>query len=462
MELSSPSSSLVTETRSPRSSCSCAYGQIFLGMTYIAFVVASRLVFSDECSGEDECQSEGVDNTYRSWGSSYFVAAVCSLLAVHLHVFKSSTRRSGTVAQIFLAGAFALMGIRSQFYPNNGQTDNMGMMENWVVGAVATFFLTLSATAHGRFAMETAMVTPRSKHPICVFFFMHLWMAAIILIAIINMVGSIWCSLSPQLQTSAVVDNFQDNLYWNERQICLQLIGLSENLIWLPYALLWIPVGLLLRAAAWQRPAMVLGLSNTRAALGVIGFHWSTGSMYLVTVSFASWIRHEMELTDDADDTFLEVWNRVYGVEIFHFGILLSAYCAHNLSWTLTIPSSTSSSSTRISSAGSVMTKSPSNDIRPGGSERDLSESRRVRFSEDASTTEVDLEADTLSRTADELSIQAKDTTIDAEKIAAPVKVTDPDAEIPDSTTETDSPDTPPGASSGGKGWSRFFTRATK
>ena len=293
MELSS-SSSVVTETSPPRSSCSCAYGQIFLGMTYIGFVVAIRVVLSEECSEDVECQGEGVDNTYRSWGSSYFVAAVCSLFAFHLHCFKSSTRRSGTVAQVFLAGAFALMGIRSQFYPNSGQTDNMGMLENWVVGAVATFFLTLSATAHGRFAMETAMVTPRSKHPLCVFFFMHLWMAGIILTAIINMVGSIWCSLSPQLQTSSTVDNFQDNLYWDERRVCLQLIGLSENLIWLPYALLWIPVGLLLRAAAWQRPAMVLGLPNTRAALGVIGFHWSTGSMYLVLVSFASWIRHEM------------------------------------------------------------------------------------------------------------------------------------------------------------------------
>ena len=185
--------------------------------------------------------------------------------------------------------------------------------------------------------------------------------------------------------------------------------------------------------------------------------------MYLVLVSFASWIRHEMELTGDADETFLELWNRVYGVEIFHFGVLLSAYCAHNLSWTLTIPSSTSSLSTRMSSAGSVVTKSPSKDIRSGGSERDLSESRRVRFSEDVSTTEVDLEADCLSKGADEPNIEAANTTTDAE-IAEPVKEMDPtaDAEISDSATDADSPETPQGSASGGKRWSRFFTRATK
>jgi hypothetical protein len=436
-----------------KGSFSCSFGLLIVAVSYLGFVLSLRFVLSEECLVEP-CQSEGVDDTYLAWGSDFFVAAVCFLLGIHLHCFKRSTRRSGTVAHVFMAGSFALTGFRARFYSNGGQTDNMGMLEHWVVGAVATVFLTLSATAQAYFAMETAALTPRSKHPFCAFFFMRLWLAAIILTAIINIVGSVWCSLTEHLQTDELVDNYQDNLYWNERHVCLQLIGFSENFIWLPYALLWIPVGLLLRAAALHQPSKVLGLSNARAALGAVGFQWITGSMYLVVVSFVSWIRNEMELTDD--ETFLQLWNRVYGVEMFHLGMLLSTYCAHNLVWTLTLPTSTAA---RLTSGSSVMTTNQSPVVFASGDsdehqKSDDSEAKHVRFSEEVlSTTDVDLEADAAEagETASNDEGDKKDD--DDSPAEASAESTTQDDDIADNATVV---------SSGKRKWRRLLVRQSR
>jgi len=447
------SSSSVTGPSEGRSS-TCSYGLILLGLTYVALSATLHFVYPDDCSGE-ECQSEGVDNSYLAIASSYFVAAVCFLHALHLRCFRRSTRRSGVVSQVFLAGAFGLMGFRAHFFPNSGQTDNKGMMEFWIVGAIANFFLALSAVAQTKFAVDATARLPQNKLPLCALFFMHFWAATIILITIVNIVGSIWCSISPSLQTDGLVDNFQDNLYWNERHVCLQLVGLSENLIWFPYALLWVPVGLLLRAAARQRPALVLGLSNTRAALGAIGFQWTTGSMYLVAASFASWIRHEMDLTGDNDETFLELWKRFYGVEVFHFGILMSSYCAHNLTWTLTVPSFS-----RLSSNISII----SNNTRPkvvpppvAGSNN----SKRVRFSEEASATEIDLEADLADTVPPSVSPEKEPIGTDATPSVEEIEMTigDTDDSKCDGTSMADTPENSTAASGEKKAWTRMFSR---
>jgi hypothetical protein len=191
-----------------------------------------------------------------------------------------------------------------------------------------------------------------------------------------------------------------------------------------------------------------------------MGFQWITGSMYLVTVSFASWLRYEMELSDD--ETFLELWNRVYGVEIFHFGVLLSAYCAHNLAWTLTIPTSTA---TRISP---TLIKPQSSVAAPGNGDvekGDSSESKRVRFSEEVSTTEVALEADSAERVdtviSDAENNHAESSTKSAEITGsttdAEVSDAKKDSEITDATNGPQATEPVPVISSGTNGWSRFF-----
>lgn len=397
--------------------CRSPFGLISLGVAYLAFALSIRFIFGeDNCLLDDEnedntsaagCQSEGVNNTILAWASDYFVAAVACLQAFHLNCFKRSTRKSGTLAQVFLAGTFGLMGVLRQLYPNSGQTDNRGQMEHWIVGAITVVFFTFSAAAQATFCLETAAVTPQSKRPCGAILFVRLWLATIILVAILHVVGSTMCVLESELHTIQVEDNYEDNLYWNERHVCLQMVGLSENLIWFPYALLWVPMGLLLRAGALQRPSTVLGLSNVRAARAAVLFHWFLGgSMYLVVVSFASWIRHE--LVDGNEETFLELWNRVYGTEVFHLGILLSSYCAHNLTWTLTIPSIPSTSARQASRSTTATTgeqaatsktflkvipeEESSDEPTTTAADASKESSRQVRFSEELSTTDVDLE----------------------------------------------------------------------
>ena len=38
----------------------------------------------------------------------------------------------------------------------------------------------------------------------------------------------------------------------------------------------------------------------------------------------------------DEAESYYELWERVYGAEIFHYAILMTFYCGHTLSWTLT------------------------------------------------------------------------------------------------------------------------------
>jgi hypothetical protein len=95
---------------------------------------------------------------------------------------------------------------------------------------------------------------------------------------------------------------------------------------------MWIPAGFLLKAAvsSTQTPQNnILGLSTPIAAGSIVLCQWSLGAMYFVFLAVTARIRGE---------DFLELYQRAYGAEILHYGMLMTFYCAHHLSSTLTIP----------------------------------------------------------------------------------------------------------------------------
>merc|ERR1711957_336499 len=97
------------------------------------------------------------------------------------------------------------------------------------------------------------------------------------------------------------------------------------------YALLWLPVGFLLRAASNQKPKIVLGLPTPMAAVLAMILQWTVGSLLLVVVFVVS-----LSLKDQ-HQSYLDIWNTMYGTVFYHWGMLLILYCLHNLSYGLTI-----------------------------------------------------------------------------------------------------------------------------
>lgn len=366
-------------------------GLILVAASYIGSVLAVRFLSAPnkEC-WEEPCQNEGVDNTIIMWASDFFVAGLAFLLGGHLHFGKVSTRRSGTLAMIFVSGSFTLMGILHWMYPNNGTTDNLGMMEYWVVWAIASFFLTLSASCHAYLAMDvTRDNTAESSKPpaACELLLVRLALAGVILSCISNLVGCVWCAWTPILHTTDMNDNFDaENLGFSDQHTCIQIVSVSETLLWYCYALLWVPMGILFRSAAKKKTERILGLATPMAALLAVLSQWTTGSMYFVAVHFTAWIRQAMDMSDER---FLELWKRVYGAEIFHLGIILTMYCVHNLSWSLTIPPQSSRRPQQTEQTQEHHVVGGRGDCASTTSTHD---SKQVRFAGEEEPTAVDVE----------------------------------------------------------------------
>ena len=93
------------------------------------------------------------------------------------------------------------------------------------------------------------------------------------------------------------------------------------------YALLWLPVGFLLKAASQQRPVMVLGLPTPIATMIAMAAQWTVGSMLLVFLFFVDFVTTQID--------YFDAWNMIYGTVLYHWGMLMTLYCLHNLSYGL-------------------------------------------------------------------------------------------------------------------------------
>jgi hypothetical protein len=91
-------------------------------------------------------------------------------------------------------------------------------------------------------------------------------------------------------------------------------------------------VGFLLRAACLQRPQVIWGLPTHVAAGMAMVLQWSVGSMFPVYIMVTVLIRERTYQPPISITTFLELWQRVYGSVINHWGMLLTLYCLHNVS----------------------------------------------------------------------------------------------------------------------------------
>mmetsp|Transcript_9804 Transcript_9804/g.20350 ORF Transcript_9804/g.20350 Transcript_9804/m.20350 type:complete len:406 (-) Transcript_9804:36-1253(-) len=293
-------------------------GLLFLTAVYLGMVAALEHYFRSECLGNGDCIPEGVDNTILTWSSDLFVALCAFIFALHLSCYASEgrdVRKSGILSQIFMGGAFVSAGVGRLLYPNSGAEDNHGMVGYWFVKIIAIVFFAASALALARFAISTS---DKKKDTMVIVF-----VSVVLLAAGLFMAGGVWCTLVPDLQVLGVVDEFEPT---TEIHLCLRMMGASTVLMNFAYAFLWLPVGVLLKAASRKKPIRFLGLPTPAAAIIAVVMQWTVGSMF-VGILFLICLYPKID--------YFEVSTRIYGTVLYHWGMMMSLYCLHNLSYGL-------------------------------------------------------------------------------------------------------------------------------
>ncbi|KAG7344641.1 hypothetical protein IV203_019027 [Nitzschia inconspicua] len=344
--------------------CCCRFltaGLLFLTLSYVGMVVLLKYflprdclednVVDDDVEGGDEesesnCYTEGVDNTILNWSSDFFVSFFCFCYAFHLALVRTRVHKSAILVQVFMGGAFVLMGIDNWMYPNSGLDDNQGLLGYWVVWIGSSVFFTISGLGMAQFALSVTrnlnpvrfnMCWATSSLDLPGTCFPHRYIIAfceVLLVASLSVfvTGGVWCSVSSELHVSTVLDDAEPTTTTADINTCFRLMDYGDLALQVSYALLWLPVGLLLRAAAMQWPVTILGLPTHLAAGTGILLQWSVGSMYPFYLMVTVWIR---DGDGDAGETFFQLWHRVYGTVVYHWGMLLTFYCLHNLAYGL-------------------------------------------------------------------------------------------------------------------------------
>jgi len=301
---------------------------LVLTALYIGMVAALKYLSPLECL-DDLCQSEAVDNTIINWASDFFLAVWIFILALHLSVragAKGGIRKTGILSQFFMGSAFVAAGIGHWLYPNSGVDDNRGMLGYWITRIIYAFFFTMSGYAMTNFALSASDNTiPVLKRSFCAnYILVHFFELLFGLSLSGFLMGSIWCSMESALQINEAVDDFEST---NEMHVCFHIMNNSAMAMNFTYALLWLPVGFLLHAASQQHPEVVLGLPTTVAATFALITQWTLGSMLLVALFFVDLISPDID--------YFFAWNTIYGTVLYHWAMIITMYCLHNLAYGL-------------------------------------------------------------------------------------------------------------------------------
>jgi len=298
-------------------------GPIFVSAIYVGFVVLVHYQSPVDCLDEP-CLSEGVDNRVINWATDFFVSAFCLFLGLHLSL-THAVRKAGILAQIFMAGSFALQGIAHWMYANSGEGDEKGMLGYWVLVAFFSMFFVLSAFSHAHLAVESTKAMSSLRRPCCGLMMLKICRILLLLSLVGTLSGCIWCSVDSTMHVESVIDEYDWGLD-NDESTCIRIVNISKFSLLFSYALLWFPMAMLLKFAALDRPANILGLTTPMAAGSICVYQWTVGSIFICAMALVAFVRGE---------DFLETFTDKFGAEIFHYGMVLTMYCAHNVSWTL-------------------------------------------------------------------------------------------------------------------------------
>jgi len=375
----------------------------------------------DSSSGSDPdptlCQSEFVDNTILNWSSQFFVAIVAIMAALNLSWCSEQTSyKSSLLFMIFMMGTFTLRGVSALMFPNSGVDDNLGLLGYWIVGVMTSsifYVVAILCLAHyaldlydaceessvkGRRSLSSSNSSEDRKNGWCsriccccrrccckiMTIKAAIGIGQVLLLLALSgvLLGGIWCSLTPDVQTTEVYDSsvsIEDGNDGEKIHMCFTIFHVSETALNLCWSLLWIPIGKmfwvtsthLVQMQATKEKAIEQkqhlqdqtdddtennshrgpgsrtsspntstvvppphitkwGLSTLCSAVLATFLQWTGGSMYIVYLTIVS----EYILKDK---TFLDVWNETYGTVVYHWSMMTTLICVHCLSSCLTI-----------------------------------------------------------------------------------------------------------------------------
>lgn len=305
------------------------FGLILLTALYIGMVVVLKIYSPVECL-DDLCQSEAVDNTIINWASDFFIALYIFIFALQLSFcggHRGEVRKMGILSQVFMGGAFVMAGLGNWLYPNSGVDDNHGMLAYWILWIGYAFFFTFSGLAMAHFAGSASKnANPDIKQSLCANNLLVLLCAFLLVLSLSGFfTGILWCSTEIDLQVKTAVEDFAPT---DDIHVCFRIVNYSVVAMNFSYALLWVPVGvILLEAVSRQQPVVVLCLSTRIAAIFAMVTQWTVGSMLLVMLFFFDLVTPKLD--------YFGVWNAIYGTVLYHWAMLVTLYCLHNLSYGL-------------------------------------------------------------------------------------------------------------------------------
>jgi hypothetical protein len=274
----------------------------------------------------------------------------------------SYIRLSGIWAQVFMAIGLAFQGVARIFY---GDDQGQGATGFFLLWSASFFYMTLSCLLHGKVARLAIKQNDAGGGVGCCRGCWGskcaLWMATTLVFwaAITILGGSIKCALpydgSEEIATNSTnaTDNIFDNFGLDANQTNITIVApglfdeddrtMCENVVYYgeigwygSYAWFWMAAGTLCwRAIRGKQSEEMQGYPMSVLGLGTAFGSLLIPLVQLTMVLYPIWLLIASESTERA---YLDLMEDCYGSIVFHFGILLTFYLAHNFTWALTAP----------------------------------------------------------------------------------------------------------------------------
>jgi hypothetical protein len=352
--------------------CSLPYGLLSVTCLYVA-MAASLEVYAPACFDEENCLANGVDNSTSTIVTGFAVSFAVLLLAFQLtcaknckHMSKSTIRTSGIMAQVLMAAGLLLQTLARLLQPNQ----SIGKAVYWSLWSTSFIAIAFSLYSHGKFAMKA--IGKKFRVRVCCSGSRIGCPAFLVMCSSFLVFGAgISCAcLDSTGEIQGNSTNTTDNIFdqdtnrmleepisnngtasnstasnstglvfepFEREHVCQDIAHYGAYAFYFSSFFFWYATSKVLRKAVRNKQfegidgymdgLNVWGLSTTTAVLLLPWAAFAIGNLYPVWVWLAS---------DFADMVLMEVSQLSYEGIIYHYGIFLMAWLAHNWTYTLT------------------------------------------------------------------------------------------------------------------------------
>jgi hypothetical protein len=315
------------------------------------------------CVHDEICLDKGIDNATSTIVSGYLVSLAMLAFGFHLlyeksrYVYadtlngvrhESSIFSSGIFAQFFMAFGVGLQALARTLQPDQS-LGNTIFWSCWVSSFVS---MTLASFHHGRFAVQ-ALKNKKRVNLFCVyccfpslgFAKMMLFVSSVVIFGAgircgrkveyvpLNVDNIFYKSYEIQeesLNSTTFIDQGDDGDFFEREHVCQEIAFYGAYAFYMASFLFWFEASKKVRRAIRREEIdetlVVFGLSTMTAARLVPWISFTIGSLYPVWV----WLASEF-----MNKELWELSQLAYEGLLYHYGLLLTAFLAHN--WTLTL-----------------------------------------------------------------------------------------------------------------------------